>query len=397
LSEASVYLDDLGIFLKGDIPILLDENSADVWYYRKYFKLDYKAGAPPDQFSNDGQNWGFPVYNWENLKKDNYEWWRLRLQNADTYYHAIRLDHVIGFLRIWQVEASGKTAAEGCFSPGSRITQEQLLAAGFTENEFHSLLNDSRGICLKEIPGTEDGLKRNEKGYYPLWFYYTTSVFAELSDEKKDILRQIVDDYYNRSEQIWESRGREILGFFKKSALSLFCAEDLGAVPKCTEKILFDSGILSLKVGRWTRKYSEPEAPFINPKEYPYYSVTTTSVHDTTTLADWWLNETEESNALAEILHTNTEKPLEEEGIFKKVLNWYLDSNSMLCIIALQDIFSISKKYSLGNPASGRINVPGTWSDMNWSYRIEPYIEELKADETFQKEIFDLLQTRKNR
>lgn len=126
-----------GVLIKGDIPILISRDSADVWRYRRYFFLHLLAGAPPDMYSKEGQCWGFPLYDWEELEKNNYEWWRQRLGIAVHLYHLYRIDHVVGFFRMWSIP-HGKVAKEGSFLPpdekewiphGKRIMELMLDAA----------------------------------------------------------------------------------------------------------------------------------------------------------------------------------------------------------------------------------------------------------------------------
>ncbi len=117
-----------GIFLKGDIPILLSPDSADVWENSSLFHLDLNAGAPPDLYNKLGQNWGFPLFNWEAMRKDNFRWWKQRLKVVEKFYHIYRIDHVVGFFRIWGIE-KGKKAAEGTFFP----PDQSLWAAQGTE------------------------------------------------------------------------------------------------------------------------------------------------------------------------------------------------------------------------------------------------------------------------
>ncbi len=104
------------LFLKGDIPILLSPDSADVWHRRELFDLTLSAGAPPDAYAKEGQYWGFPLWNWEALKNDNYNFWRQRLQVAARCYDLYRLDHVVGFFRIWGIPI-GHPSSEGKFVP----------------------------------------------------------------------------------------------------------------------------------------------------------------------------------------------------------------------------------------------------------------------------------------
>lgn len=106
-----------GVFIKGDIPILINRESADVWRTRKYFDLDYSAGAPPDIFfTSEGQNWGFPLFDWDTLKENDYDFWKKRLKVAENCYHIYRIDHIVGFFRIWAI-SKGKSAKEGHFIP----------------------------------------------------------------------------------------------------------------------------------------------------------------------------------------------------------------------------------------------------------------------------------------
>lgn len=104
------------IYIKGDIPILINRESADVWSQSSLFQLHYSAGAPPDMFAKEGQNWGFPLYHWENMEKENYTWWRERLGLANNFYHLYRIDHIVGFFRIWAIPAGAK-GSDGKYVP----------------------------------------------------------------------------------------------------------------------------------------------------------------------------------------------------------------------------------------------------------------------------------------
>lgn len=121
LTQVKKRAQDKGIFIKGDIPILINRDSADVWRHCKLFALDYAAGAPPDLYSEEGQLWGFPLYNWEEMEKHHYNWWKERLTVASAIYHIYRLDHIVGFFRIWGVPL-GKSAKNGSFIPADPTT-----------------------------------------------------------------------------------------------------------------------------------------------------------------------------------------------------------------------------------------------------------------------------------
>ena len=105
LSDASRYARQRGVVLKGDIPIGVSPSSADVWQYPHLFHLDGQAGAPPDAFAATGQNWGFPTYDWEAMARDGYGWWRARLRKMGEYFDIYRIDHILGFFRIWEIPA----------------------------------------------------------------------------------------------------------------------------------------------------------------------------------------------------------------------------------------------------------------------------------------------------
>ena len=416
LLSAAEYLHTKQVFLKGDLPILMDKDSCDVWYYRKYFDLENNAGAPPDMFSAEGQNWGFPVYHWDVLKQDNYAWWNSRLQQADRFFHAIRLDHVIGFLRIWKIATQEATAANGYFSPSAFIVKEDLTRRGFTELDITRLsqpsvsdLSASENTKQNNIENFHDkALLEVEAGRYrPYWFYYSSRSFSELPEAKQNDMHALVREYYLESEKIWEEHGREILSQFKKQGSYLYCAEDLGTIPDCMHSILESLGILSLRVGRWTRRYNEENAPFILPEEYPFLSVATTSVHDSSTLRGWCLSEHgEDSNAFraleARIFECGSDQEesnydTDSPELYKRILKWYFNSNSVLCVIPMQDLFSINKTYRKDNVEEERINVPGELNSSNWTYRMPCTLESLMEDSSFNEEVLDLFLIRRNK
>lgn len=116
LTDVKLAASKQGIFIKGDIPILINRESVDVWHTRKYFELDYSAGAPPDMFSSEGQNWGFPLYDWTTIEEKAYDFWKTRLKVAESCFHLYRIDHIVGFYRIWAI-SQGESAKEGHFIP----------------------------------------------------------------------------------------------------------------------------------------------------------------------------------------------------------------------------------------------------------------------------------------
>ena len=148
LTAASRSLQEMGVSLKGDLPILMSEESADVWAQRRYFDLSGRAGAPPDMFSPDGQNWGFPVYDWEALARDDFRWWKERLRQAGKFFHAFRIDHVLGFFRIWRIPRGELTGLLGRFSPSAGLTQAEMQQRGFDEGRL-------RWLSVPHVSGAE--------------------------------------------------------------------------------------------------------------------------------------------------------------------------------------------------------------------------------------------------
>ena len=135
LSKVKEYAHKKGVALKGDIPIGVHRNSVDVWTNPELFNLDAQMGAPPDAFSVFGQNWGFPTYNWSAMEKENYAWWKRRFQKMANYFDAYRIDHILGFFRIWEIPIDAIQGLLGQFNPALPYTSDELVAAGLLFDE----------------------------------------------------------------------------------------------------------------------------------------------------------------------------------------------------------------------------------------------------------------------
>jgi 4-alpha-glucanotransferase len=154
------YAEQAGILLMGDIPILIDRDSADVWAHRDYFKMGADAGAPPDALGPEGQDWGFPPYDWNQLAMSNYGWWRQRLQVASGYYHLVRIDHIVGFFRIWTIPR-GLPSSQGHFEPadatlweehGRKLLQMMIDASSLLPiGEDLGTVPNSTRTCMEEL------------------------------------------------------------------------------------------------------------------------------------------------------------------------------------------------------------------------------------------------------
>ncbi|MDA3809494.1 MAG: 4-alpha-glucanotransferase [Spirochaetaceae bacterium] len=446
LIKAAKDLDTLGIRLKGDIPILMNEDSCDVWSNREFFNLDLSAGAPPDMFSLDGQNWGFPIYNWENLKKDDYSWWRKRLKQAAKFYHAYRIDHVLGFFRIWNIPFNMVTGSMGYFNPSSFINKQDLFEMGFDENRIKWLSNahvpeqelrehlgsESESIiktCLDRV-GDENLFLFNEnfnseKAIYNSnisekskavladflknetlikidaetfsfsWTFRNTRGYNSLNQWEKEKVEELSARVSGQSEKIWEENALELLSFMKDTTDMLVCAEDLGAVPDCVPSVLNQLGILGLKVVRWARDWELDGDPYTPIQDYPLLSVCTPAVHDSTTLKQWWYEE-KDKNALARGMNVPGFDEFPSESAIEFFLKSLLMSNSAICMLQIQDLFALDNSVCDNDIHFERINIPGTVQDINWSYRITPELETLLENRTLSGKIAQMTSIRKS-
>jgi 4-alpha-glucanotransferase len=294
LREVKAYALEKNIYLMGDIPILIDRESSDVWLHKDLFYLEYSAGAPPDMFTQEGQNWGFPIYHWSNLSKKNYEWWIDRLKWANRYYDIYRIDHIVGFFRIWSIP-SGCKSTEGHFIP----TQPEL----------------------------------------------------------------------------WIDQGQKLLLTLINASDMLPIGEDLGVVPAEARACLNALGICGTRVMRWERRWAE-NGEFISPNNYAIDSLTTVATHDTETLQQWWKNQPHEAQLFSDFKGWAYHPILSREH-HREILWDSHHSNSLFHINPLQEYLTLIPGLSWPNPDDDRINVPGTLSDQNWSYRLPLPLEEL--------------------
>ncbi len=322
-SKAAKALEDAGIILEGDLPILMNEDSADVWAHPQFFRQDLSAGAPPDMYSPDGQNWGFPIYDWAAQKKDGYSWWKKRLSAAEKYYGAYRIDHVLGFFRIWANRREDYSAILGRYVPSLPYTKDDFTALGADdarirwfsrphiataeidealssiqdaevrqqdrERIFRDLLdrinNEELWLFKPHVSGEkylwDFGLNHEaasflvkawhnrmfleyEKGYFSLaWNYRSAKAYQSLSEDERNRLANLILFKSSHSEAVWEEEGRKLLMTLTFSSSMLPCAEDLGAVPACVPKVLTELKILGLRVVRWFRNWEEEGHPSV--------------------------------------------------------------------------------------------------------------------------------------
>ena len=424
---AAEELASLGIALKGDIPILINDDSADVWAERSNFHLNLRAGSPPDAGSPEGQNWGFPTYNWNYQRNNDFRWWHDRLGQVAKFYHAYRIDHVLGFFRIWAVPEEDISALNGYYEPSVPVNRHDFEALGWDDERItwlsraHLPGNELRETFREEAPRVQamleqiglddlwrarpDGpaekevaastlsdeskdrlirvlrnrtlLSIGEDIWLPSLNYRNTRGWNSLSDGDREALGGLFHRTGEASEALWEETGRELLGMMKRDGGMLICAEDLGSIPPSVPGVLADLGILGLKVTRWARKWDEPGLPYIPFNEYPELSVTSSSVHDSTTLRGWLALEAREDRELRRALELAEDADLSGSSGVKKVLERLQDSASLIATYPIQDLLALDSFCVTVNPEDERINIPGTVQESNWTWRMKVGIEEL--------------------
>ena len=364
MREAHAYARAHRVILKGDIPIGISRDGVEAWVEPKYFNLNGQAGAPPDAFSADGQNWGFPTYNWDEMLKDGCSWWVRRFRKMAEYFDAYRIDHVLGFFRIWEIPVPYKSGLMGQFSPALGLSREEIEAYGVAFNE---------GLFLVDH-------KRNDR-WHPRIAVQYQEAYEQLSEEQKYCFNQLYNDYfYRRNNQFWYTEAMKKLPKLVQATRMLVCAEDLGMVPDCVPWVMNELRILSLEIQSMPK---DPTTRFGKLSHNPYRSVDTISTHDMATLRQWWDEDEERSQTYYNTtLRRGGAAPRPLPGwLAKDIVSRHLTSPSMLCLISFQDWLSIDEKLRLPDENAERINIPANPRHY-WRYRMHLTIEQLlKADE----------------
>ncbi|MDR2575554.1 MAG: 4-alpha-glucanotransferase [Treponema sp.] len=449
-SAAAKAVAEAGIVLEGDLPILMNDDSCDAWAHKAIFDQELSAGAPPDMYSPDGQNWGFPLHNWAEQEKDNFAWWKQRLAVAGKYYQAYRIDHVLGFFRIWASSPRDYSASLGRYIPYTPITNSDLKKLGFDKGRVRwisvphiptsELLNAMRAnqineadipvvtkkifskaldqvgseelwVFKKKIKGEKDidalGLHPSARSYLfsawrnrlfleyakgkfsPTWNYRDSRGYNSLSKEEKENLEQLLQKRMARSEKIWEAQGKKLLSVLVESSPMLPCAEDLGAVPNCVPKVLTKLKIFGLRVVRWHRQWDKQNQPYIPFEDYPDLSVCTASVHDSSTLREWWEREANQEQ-FAGFVGVPSLPKVYNPGTARIILDKIATARSRFRVFQIQDLLHLSNKWYSQDVATERVNVPGTCNEFNWTYRLPASIGEIAKDKDVVKAVQEL-------
>jgi len=439
LSQAHEYANSKGVALKGDIPIGVAPNGVDVWCDSEQFNLQVSAGAPPDMFSADGQNWGFPTYNWQVMAADGYSWWRRRLQYMSNFFDAYRIDHILGFFRIWEIPRTAKSGLAGSFSPNMPLTKAEIVATGF---DFDEVLH-TRPYINEEILKTlfprkarivaEAFLDKHADGTYTFkpeivnantLAYYIYERTPKLPEAQKAALQRLYgnvlflrdlyeegkfvprilgneteayeqlefgdriaydhlyeDYFYNRHTMCWYREGMRKLAPLLLSTTMTACGEDLGMIPAYVPWVMKNLQILSLEIQRMPKLFGET---FARPEAYPYLSVATPSTHDMSTLRGWWREDEHLTQQFYNhVLGYEGKAPKEMSGrVAHDILRQHLCSPSAFALIAWQDWMAMDERLRRDNPDEERVNVPSNRDHM-WNYRMHIPLEQLMEERAF--------------
>lgn len=450
LKAATQYAHSKGIIVKGDIAIGVFRHGSDVWQNPELFHLEYQAGAPPDDFAVSGQNWGFPTYNWTKMRESGFSWWKQRFSQMSDFFDAFRIDHILGFFRIWSIPYHAVEGIMGHFVPAIPIKKEELATKGIHlshhrltapfinekvlweifgyDNELvKSLFLESTGnghyqlkpdfstqrqvaayFATKEQDDHHHSIRKGlnklisnvlcfpstseANAYHFRYAMNQTSSYQQLPEEVKGPLYDIYINYFfRRQDNFWMQEAMQKLPALKRETNMLICGEDLGMVPGCVPDVMRQLGLLSLEIQRMPK---DPEKQFFHPNDAPYLSVVTPSTHDMSTIRGWWEENRQLTTDFYHHVMGQTGNPPYycEAWINKAILVQHLFSPAMWCVFQLQDLLGMDASLRRTHPADERINVPAD-PNHRWVYRMHLTVEELQAAAAFNQEISYLIQS----
>jgi 4-alpha-glucanotransferase len=445
LKDATDYARKNGIIVKGDIPIGIGRNSCDAWVNPSLYNMHLQAGAPPDDFAVKGQNWGFPTYNWQKMEEDGFAWWKQRFDSMNKYFDAFRIDHILGFFRIWSIPLDAVEGIMGHFVPDTPIHINEFserniwfvrqrytmpfvndavlydffgdhadrVRAHFLhpDNTGQYLLNDNINTQRKveqyfasleasdENSFLQQGLLNlisnvilfEKEGSDGTAFHFrfamdTTASFRHLEWGTQQQLKDLyVHYFYHRQDWAWKKDAMRKLPALKASTNMLVCGEDLGMVPPSVPDVMRQLGILSLEIQRMPK---DPQRVFFHPNDAPYLSVVTPSTHDMSTLRGWW----EEDRSKIQQFFNNelgqwgSAPAFCEAWINRAIVLQHLYSPAMWSVFQLQDLLGMSESLRRSNPADERINMPSNPKHY-WRYRMHITIEQLLKEKEFNHDL----------
>jgi 4-alpha-glucanotransferase len=440
LTAARDYAHRNSVVLKGDIPIGISRNSVEAWSESSLFNMDAQVGAPPDDFSVTGQNWGFPSYNWDRMKAEDYRWWKRRFNKMADYFDAYRIDHILGFFRIWEIPVHAVEGLLGHFNPALPLHSQDMMIYGFhfdpesmtapflPENLIQSLFGPDAPMVVKTyLKKQKDGLYQlkptfetqqlikasfgdgplepetialrnklyslcsevlfvpdpHQAGYYhPRISAFGTERFRWLSEDQKNAFGRLYNDFfYVRNVEFWRQKAY--------STRMLACGEDLGMIPSCVPDVMNNLKILSLEIQRMPKTTG---ALFENLNNLPYQSVCTTSTHDMSPLRAWWLEDRPTTQQYYnQILWKGGEAPWEcNPELASTIVENHLAAPSIWVILPWQDWMAIDKKLRNPDPMAERINIPSN-PQHYWRYRMHLSLEQLLKAKAFNARIKEMV------
>jgi len=445
LKDATAHLHSAGLVLKGDIAIGVNRHGADAWQQPELFHMDMQAGAPPDAFAVKGQNWGFPTYNWPRMAEDGFAWWKQRFAQMGNYFDAFRIDHILGFFRIWSSPAHAVEGILGHFVPAIPVEQSEFAARGIAFDRERFIKPFITDAVLLQIFGDESesvrreflkvgaggayslkpefGTQRQVENYFAArpqlprnaeikiglfdlisnvilleadgkyhfrFAMEQTSSFKNLAPDTQSKLRDLyVDYFFRRQDHFWRREAMQKLPALKRVTNMLICGEDLGFVPACVPEVMRELGFLGLEIQRMPKN---PDSEFSRPAEAPYLSVVTPSTHDMSTVRGWWTEERALTRKFFnQELGLRGEAPLEcEPKIVEAVVRQHLASPAMWSIFQLQDLLGMDGHLRRADMDAERINVPAI-PNHYWRYRLHLTLEQLQREEAFTLRLAQLL------
>ena len=445
LLEVSKFARSKNVILKGDIPIGISRCSVEAWIEPHYFNMNGQAGAPPDAFSTNGQNWGFPTYNWDVMEKDGYAWWRKRFSKMSEYFTAYRIDHILGFFRIWEIPTHSVHGLLGQFVPAKGMTTEEIAGYGlefrpqfmttpFIDDEILSdIFGDNSDFvkdtfllplasgrwelrpefdtqrkveswcwhngCSEEIREGVYSLisnvlfvpDRNDTNlYHPRICVQNDYIYKQLTTAEQNAFNALYDYYYyHRHSEFWYKQAMKKLPMLTQCTPMLACGEDLGMVPECVPWVMNQLQILSLEIERMPKA---PYQEFGNTYYYPLRSVCSISTHDMSTLRGWWEENPEVTDHYYRTMlnHGGATPHVASADICEEVVCRHLYSPSLLAILSFQDWLSIDENIRFSDVEAERINIPAV-ARHHWRYRMHVTIEQLMANEGFTSKLRSLI------
>jgi len=441
LKTAADYARSKGVILKGDLPIGVNRESVETKEHPELFHTDSQTGAPPDAFTIQGQNWGFPTYNWES--EELIGWFRKRLKHLSQYFDALRIDHILGFFRIWEIPENAVYGLLGHFSPALPLTVGEIEYFGlpfrkelYTKPFINDRLIDRLfGIHaqyvrdnflvrkaynlydLKEEYDTQkkvaayfndrhdesslwirDGLMRlicdvlfvedprQAEMYHPRIGVLSEPIYEALSNEDKDAFLRLYNNYfYQRHSMFWGQQALKRLPAIFKDSRLLICGEDLGMLPDCVEPVLDQLRILTLEIQQMPKQQG---FEFAHLEANPYRSVATISTHDMSPLRLWWQENPERRQRYYVTMLQKEGRAPEQlpAHLAEEIIARHLYCPSMLCILQLQDWLAMDSELRSKHPQDERINVPSDPYN-RWKYRMHLTIEQLIAADRYNNKV----------